>query len=143
MKNLKTKHLLIILLLLQYSVVYATCNTEISDKKKSENNMSNNIIELPEPKYNSNVSIEKTLLTRRSIRTYKTEPLELTELSQLLWAAYGITEKVEQPAFLRGGLRTAPSAGALVFQACPVPFCGHCPEPDQSVPVWWPPPDRK
>jgi SagB-type dehydrogenase family enzyme len=32
----------------------------------------------------------------------------------LLWSAYGITQPVEDgPAFLRGGLRTAPAAGAL------------------------------
>ncbi len=61
---------------------------------------------LPPPRYDSEVSIEKTLLERRSIRSYKEEPLTLPELSQILWAAQGITEP-------KRGLRTAPSARAL------------------------------
>lgn len=63
-------------------------------------------MKLPQPKYDSKFSIEKTLLERRSVRNYKDEPLTLAEVSQLLWAAQGITEKSK-------GLRTAPSAGAL------------------------------
>lgn len=62
-------------------------------------------IRLPEPKYDSNISIEKALLKRRSVRSYKDSPLTLAEVSQLLWAAQGITSP--------RGLRTAPSAGAL------------------------------
>ncbi len=62
-------------------------------------------IKLPEPQYDSNVSIEETLLKRRSIRSYKSEPLAIAEISQLLWSAQGVTH--------RKGFRTAPSAGAL------------------------------
>jgi SagB-type dehydrogenase family enzyme len=64
------------------------------------------MIKLPQPKYDSQFSIEKTLLERRSVRNYKDEALTLAEVSQLLWAAQGITDKAN-------GLRTAPSAGAL------------------------------
>lgn len=63
------------------------------------------IIKLPEPKYDSKVSIERAMLERRSVRTYKEEPLTLAEVSQLLWAAQGITGS--------RGFRTTPSAGAL------------------------------
>ena len=63
------------------------------------------IIDLPEPRYDSEVSVEKTLLERRSIRKYSDVPLTLDEISQLLWAAQGITDPK--------GYRTAPSAGAL------------------------------
>ena len=63
------------------------------------------IVKLPEPRYASKTSIEKALLGRRSIRDYKDDPLTPTEVSQLLWAAQGITD--------RRGFRTAPSAGAL------------------------------
>ena len=63
------------------------------------------IIELPEPRYDSDVSIEQSLLRRRSIRSYSGESLTLQELSQLLWAAQGVTGP--------RGFRTAPSAGAL------------------------------
>ncbi len=64
------------------------------------------IIQLPQPQLNSSTSIEKTLLERRSIRKYKDEPLTLAEVSQLLWAAQGITNTSRN-------FRTAPSAGAL------------------------------
>lgn len=63
-------------------------------------------IRLPEPRYDSAISVEKALLQRRSIRNYAAKSLTLAEVSQLLWAAQGITESGE-------GLRTAPSAGAL------------------------------
>jgi SagB-type dehydrogenase family enzyme len=63
-------------------------------------------VKLPSPTYDSGVSIEKALVERRSIRSYKEEPLTLNELSQILWAAQGITEPGK-------GLRTAPSARAV------------------------------
>jgi hypothetical protein len=47
------------------------------------------IIELPEPQYDSETSVEEALLERRSVRSYKDEPLTIAEISQLLWAAYG------------------------------------------------------
>jgi SagB-type dehydrogenase family enzyme len=62
-------------------------------------------IKLPEQAQDSNTSIEEALLKRRSVRSYKDSPLTLEEISQLLWAAQGITD--------RRGLRAAPSAGAL------------------------------
>ncbi len=62
-------------------------------------------MKLPSPVYSSNVSIEQALKTRRSIRHYKNEPMTLQQISQLLWAAQGITSSE--------GFRTAPSAGAL------------------------------
>ena len=62
-------------------------------------------LKLPEPRYDSDVSIEEALFKRRSIREYTGEALKLQDVSQLLWAAQGVTN-------LRG-FRTAPSAGAL------------------------------
>jgi SagB-type dehydrogenase family enzyme len=63
-------------------------------------------IKLSEPRVDSDISIEQTLLRRRSIRNYKGKSLTFDEVSQLLWAAQGITET-------RYSFRTAPSAGAL------------------------------
>jgi len=62
-------------------------------------------IKLPEPSYTGNISVEEALSKRRSIRAYSGENLTVEEVSQLLWAAQGITSP--------GGGRTAPSAGAL------------------------------
>ncbi|MCK5052252.1 MAG: SagB family peptide dehydrogenase [Candidatus Cloacimonetes bacterium] len=71
------------------------------------------IIELPKPRFESDISLEETLHKRRSIRNYSDDPLTMEEVSQILWAAYGLTKPYPGgPAFLRGGLKTAPSAGA-------------------------------
>ena len=64
------------------------------------------IVRLPEPLFKGEISVEEALLKRRSVRDFKNEPLGLNEISQLLWAAQGITSKED-------GGRTAPSAGAL------------------------------
>jgi SagB-type dehydrogenase family enzyme len=70
-------------------------------------------IELPKPALDSDYSLEKALSKRRSIRKYTDKPVTLEEVSQLLWAAYGITYTREGlPDFVRGGFKTAPSAGA-------------------------------
>jgi len=72
------------------------------------------LIELPDPVYTSNYTIEQTLKERRSTRSFSDEPLTLKEVSQVLWSAYGVTYHQEgMPEFLRGGFKTAPSAGAL------------------------------
>ena len=62
-------------------------------------------IQLPEPRYDGEVSVEHALRMRRSVRTYKDDPLDLFEISQILWSAQGITSDRR--------FRTAPSAGAL------------------------------
>jgi len=61
-------------------------------------------IALPKPKPSGFMSVEETIAKRRSIRDYTPGPLSLEEVSQLLWAAQGITD----PA---SGKRAAPSAG--------------------------------
>ena len=63
-------------------------------------------IVLPEPKIKGEMSLEESILKRRSIRSFAPKELSSEEISQILWAAQGITEK-------RRGLRAAPSAGAL------------------------------
>lgn len=63
------------------------------------------VITLPYPDTEGSVPLETTLQKRRSVRFFKDAPLSLQSVSQLLWAAQGITD--------RRGFRTAPSAGAL------------------------------
>lgn len=61
-------------------------------------------LRLPQPDYTGSVTVEQALLARRSERAFSQRALALTELSQLLWAAQGVTSP--------RGYRTAPSAGA-------------------------------
>jgi SagB-type dehydrogenase family enzyme len=86
---------------------------EAIEKTFPETRPAGPVIELPAPRFDGTVSVEAALKNRRSIRSYAAAPLTLADVSQLLWAAYGITQTRENaPAFIRGGLRTAPSAGA-------------------------------
>ena len=62
-------------------------------------------IDLPQPEVTGGGALTEALAQRRSIRQYQPQPLELTDVSQLLWAAQGVTSS--------NGRRTAPSAGAL------------------------------
>lgn len=63
-------------------------------------------IPLPSPAFSGNTSVEEAIFKRRSVREYSIESLTLEEVSQLLWAAQGVTEDVR-------GFRSIPSAGAL------------------------------
>ncbi|MGB6873482.1 MAG: SagB/ThcOx family dehydrogenase [Dehalococcoidia bacterium] len=66
--------------------------------------MRQTIIKLPSPHLKGKVSLEETILRRRAVRRYRREPLDLSQLSQILWSAQGITGTRE--------FRAAPSAGA-------------------------------
>lgn len=52
------------------------------------------IVRLPPPRFEGPVSIEQTLLARRSMRTFSRDPLTVDDLTQLLWAAQGITHEI-------------------------------------------------
>lgn len=60
---------------------------------------------LPLPRYTSEVSVEEAIYKRRSVRKFTHVQLSMQEIAQLLWSAYGITEKTNM-------LKTTPSAGA-------------------------------
>lgn len=62
-------------------------------------------ISLPDPRLKGEMTLEEAILKRRSRRDFRDSPLTLAEVSQILWAAQGITDET--------GLRAAPSAGAL------------------------------
>ena len=64
------------------------------------------IIRLPEPRFNSSVSLEQAIKNRRSIRDFTDEELKIEQIGQLCWSAQGITDP-------NGGLRAAPSAMAI------------------------------
>jgi SagB-type dehydrogenase family enzyme len=64
-------------------------------------------IKLPPPEYNG-LRLEEAIRRRRSVRKYAKLPLTLAQLSQLLYAAQGITGQSHGLS-----MRSAPSAGAL------------------------------
>ncbi len=61
------------------------------------------LIKLPQPVTKGDVSLEEAIYRRHSTRSFRKEPLEIQEISQILWAAYG------KSAY---GKKTVPSAGA-------------------------------
>jgi SagB-type dehydrogenase family enzyme len=74
---------------------------------KSRNTLDKeSVMNLSAPMLDGNVSVEKAIKQRRTIRAFLNEPLTLAQLSQILWAAQGITDD-------RGLKRAAPSGGAL------------------------------
>ncbi|MGI5820188.1 MAG: SagB/ThcOx family dehydrogenase [Armatimonadota bacterium] len=64
------------------------------------------IIELPAPAISGEVSVEEAIERRRSVRQFTDQALTEQQISQLAWAAQGITEETR-------GFRAPPSAGAL------------------------------
>lgn len=71
--------------------------------------MEDGYIRLPDPSLKGEMTVEESLRRRRSVRRYKSVSLNLMQVSQLLWAAYGISDST---TYSIRKLRTAPSAGA-------------------------------
>lgn len=63
-------------------------------------------MKLPTPRDTGDISVEQAIRQRRTVRSFRPQSLSLDQLSQLLWAAQGITDS-------KGFKRAAPSAGAL------------------------------
>jgi SagB-type dehydrogenase family enzyme len=63
-------------------------------------------IRLPLPDTKGGMPLGAAISMRRSVRSYSDKPLSMEQISQLLWAAQGVTDAGAE-------LRAAPSAGAL------------------------------
>ena len=87
------------------TALFATSSHADSTPQNSAPASVPNVIRLPRPLIDGTTSVEKALRQRRSIRQYKNQAIALSDLSQILWAAQGMTGS--------GGRRTTPSAGAL------------------------------
>lgn len=111
----------ILIIFLTFLFLFTICFAQKKENSQSIQIQNTNFIKLPAPCDDGKVSLEKALNKRRSIREYSEDSLSISEISQILWAAQGITEKIEDtPSWWRGkqwkwmgGFRTAPSAGAL------------------------------
>lgn len=83
------------------------------------------------------MSLEQCLRARRSCRAFADAPVQLEHVSQLLWAAQGFTGL--------GGLRTAPSAGAVypfhlylvAMNVTGMPSGAYAYDPDRHVLSLW------
>lgn len=62
------------------------------------------LVTLPDPDTSGGDTLREVMASRRSVRQFTEEAVTLQDLSQLLWAAQGVTND--------RGWRTAPSAGA-------------------------------
>ncbi len=82
--------------------VLAMTAVAISDDSGSLKDPMPNAIELKDPQIEGGIPLNEALKERRSIRSFGKDGLSLDEVSQLLWAAQGISDDK--------GLRTAPSA---------------------------------
>jgi SagB-type dehydrogenase family enzyme len=82
------------------AVIFHLTGTGSADQREGEG-----MLTLPPPAVHGKMAVETALQKRRSVRTFKAGELTAAELSQLLWAAQGITSV--------NGFRAAPSAGAL------------------------------
>jgi len=102
---MKKKALLLGLFLLLGFVIYCLAQNEEKQEGTLASLKVGESLNLPSPRLKGDMSLEEAIAKRRSIRSYSPTPLTLEEISQLLWAAQGITEP-------NRGLRTAPSAGA-------------------------------
>ncbi len=67
--------------------------------------MEGNTVTLPKPLEKGSTSVEESIQRRRSCREYLRQPITLPHLSQILWAAQGVTDP-------SSGKRAAPSPGA-------------------------------
>jgi len=73
-------------------------------------------VKLPAPNLRGTLSVEEAIKRRRTVRGFSDTSLTLVQLSQLLWAAQGITDDAHRFK------RAAPSAGATypieIYLAC-------------------------
>lgn len=98
---------LVILVVLGGVVLLITQRSlRLSEQNTSHARLNGETIALPVPNTEEGVSFEQVLSSRRSHRSFSAEAISFEDLSQILWAAQGISDDEQQ-------LRTAPSAGGL------------------------------
>jgi SagB-type dehydrogenase family enzyme len=93
-------------IILATTAILKTTESQQETHKQSES-MEQEIM-LPQPSHKGEMSVEEALHTRRSIRTFSDKTLTQEQVSQLLWATYGVTMVSSSGR----EYKTAPSAGA-------------------------------
>jgi SagB-type dehydrogenase family enzyme len=82
----------------------AQASTTAADSSTQDTGDPLEVVDLPAPRLDGDVAVERALSQRASVRAFAERALTTEEVSQLLWAADGINRE--------SGGRTAPSAGA-------------------------------
>ncbi len=83
---------------------------DMSDGQRPRTFLNQQAVVLPAPARAPDLPVAEAIARRRSVRTYGERPLTLEEVSRLLYAAQGLTQRAATRA---ASLRAAPSAGAL------------------------------
>ena len=92
MKSLKS--IIFILLIASFGCTEkAKTPEEKTDLIKMENSQLTYV--LPSPRFEGTISVEEALHNRRSHRSFLKDAISAEELSQVLWAAYGITKPLQ------------------------------------------------
>ncbi len=94
------------LLLIFIALAFLISKIGLMPENREKNTGKDITITLPQPEIAEENSLEKTIKERRSVRSFSQDSLKLEEVSQILWATQGITDKER-------GLRAVPSAGAV------------------------------
>lgn len=97
---------IIILLTVSFIAIYHQTDCFGNQPNQERKTVKEEWVSLPKPVFGGHVSLEEAMSQRRSHRSFSSESLSIEQISQLLWAAQGLTDT-------RDMLRTAPSAGAL------------------------------
>ncbi|MEN6292906.1 MAG: SagB/ThcOx family dehydrogenase [Methanobacterium sp.] len=96
--------LIILIILLGVTIAYLVWPQPATTSNSQRTVIST--INLPSPILEGNVSVEQAIQNRRSVRHYTNQSITLQDVSQLMWAAQGITDKANN-------LRSVPSGGQV------------------------------
>jgi len=91
---------------LAFSAVLPFQSRNASAKGKKPFRKKETVMGLNPPVQDGNMSLEKAIKQRRTVRSFGNKPISKQQFSQILWSAQGITED-------RGFKRASPSGGAL------------------------------
>ncbi|MGB9977923.1 SagB/ThcOx family dehydrogenase [Methanobacterium sp.] len=96
--------LIILIILLGITIAYLVWPQPTTTNNSQKTVIST--VNLPSPILQGNMSVEQAIQNRRSVRHYTNESITLQDVSQILWAAQGITDKAQN-------LRSVPSGGQV------------------------------
>jgi SagB-type dehydrogenase family enzyme len=91
---------------LSFSTLLTFRLNKVFAKAKETVNREKKAMDLMQPVFDGNMSLEKAIKQRRTVRSFSNKPISSQQFSQILWSAQGITDDREFK-------RAAPSGGAL------------------------------